>query len=99
MFPAGFVEARLAVSVPSMRGTNDYNFFTRWRVSGRIETVAAILEDAASLPRWWPSVYLEADVQHPGDARGVGKRVRVPRSSAAAEGRAPGRAAGGRPRH
>ena len=60
-----------------MSAANDYVFITRWRVTGCIETVADILEDAAALPRWWPSVYLEAEVLEPGDARGVGKRVHL----------------------
>jgi hypothetical protein len=56
---------------------NDYVFVTRWRVTGDIQTVAEILENAAELPRWWPAVYLEVAVDDPGDARGVGKRVRL----------------------
>jgi hypothetical protein len=38
---------------------NDYVFVTRWRVEATIEEVSEILDDALSLPRWWPSVYLE----------------------------------------
>lgn len=41
-------------------GSADYQFLTVWRVAGTPEEVAAILGDAASLPRWWPSVYLAA---------------------------------------
>jgi hypothetical protein len=38
---------------------NEYTFFTSWRVRGSLEEAAAIIENAASLPRWWPSVYLD----------------------------------------
>lgn len=53
--------------------TNDYEFVTRWEVEATPEEVFAILEDAASLPRWWPSVYLEVTEVEPGDASGVGR--------------------------
>ena len=39
--------------------SNDYHFITHWRVEGAINEVADILKDAAELPRWWPSVYLD----------------------------------------
>ncbi|HZW89601.1 MAG TPA: SRPBCC family protein [Myxococcaceae bacterium] len=55
--------------------SNDYAFLTRWRVQGTVAEVKALLSDAASLPRWWPSVYLEVQVLVPGDAAGVGKTV------------------------
>ncbi len=42
-----------------MATNNDYVFVTRWRVEASIEEVSDILDDALSLPRWWPSVYLE----------------------------------------
>ncbi|HTS80311.1 MAG TPA: SRPBCC family protein, partial [Myxococcaceae bacterium] len=48
---------------------------TRWRAPGTVAEVNAVLKDAASLPRWWPSVYLDVDVLVPGDALGVGKTV------------------------
>jgi hypothetical protein len=56
-------------------GLNDYHFVTRWRARGTVREVRGILSDAASLPRWWPSVYLSVDVLDPGDAQGLGKRV------------------------
>lgn len=40
----------------------DYAFTTVWRVPGTPVEVATVLADAASLPRWWPSVYLAVDV-------------------------------------
>jgi hypothetical protein len=61
--------------VPGAMGLNDYHFVTRWRVRGTVAEVRIILSDAASLPRWWPSVYLSVTVLDPGDARGLGKRV------------------------
>jgi len=36
----------------------DYRFVTVWRVAGTVQEVTAVLGDADSLPRWWPSVYL-----------------------------------------
>jgi hypothetical protein len=55
--------------------SNDYHFITRWRVEGTINEVADILKDAAALPRWWPSVYLDVQVLESGDESGVGKIV------------------------
>src|ERR1044071_4061693 len=55
--------------------SNDYHFITHWRVEGTINEVADILKDAESLPRWWPSVYLDVKVLEPGDSRGIGKVV------------------------
>jgi hypothetical protein len=37
---------------------NEYHFVSRWRVEGTIEEVAAVLDNAPDLVRWWPSVYL-----------------------------------------
>jgi hypothetical protein len=51
---------------------NDYHFITRWRVRSTPEVVSKILENAANLTRWWPSVYLEVEVLKPGDERDVG---------------------------
>jgi Polyketide cyclase / dehydrase and lipid transport len=58
-------------------GFSDYQFVSRWRVEGTCEEVAEIIGDAESLPRWCPSVYLDARVLEPGDERGVGKLVFV----------------------
>ncbi len=54
---------------------NEYHFITHWRVEGTAEEVYSVLEDVASLARWWPAVYLEVAVIEPGGAGGVGKRV------------------------
>jgi hypothetical protein len=54
---------------------NDYHFITHWRVESTTEEVSEILDDAADLARWWPSVYLDVQVLEPGDEQGVGKLV------------------------
>lgn len=56
---------------------NEYEFITRWRVRGTAQEVSDILEDVESLPRWWPSVYLEVKVLNPEHPRGVGRRVEL----------------------
>ncbi len=54
---------------------NAYHFISRWRVAGTCGEIADVLGDPLTLPRWWPSVYLQvAEVQAP-DARGLGGRV------------------------
>jgi hypothetical protein len=55
----------------------EYSFQTEWRVLGTPQEVAAILEDPAELPRWWPSVYLDVEQVSAGDERGVGRRARL----------------------
>src|SRR5437762_5981752 len=55
---------------------SDYHFVTRWRVEATIEEVQDILNDAADLKRWWPSVYLDVQIAEPGDPKtGVGRLV------------------------
>jgi len=54
---------------------NDYHFITHWRVQGKVGEAAEILSKPEALPRWWPSVYLDARVLEPGDKEGVGKVV------------------------
>jgi len=56
---------------------NEYHFITQWKLEGTVEEVSNILEDTPSLVRWWPSVYLEAQVLDPGDKTGKGRVVRV----------------------
>ena len=55
--------------------SNDYHFITHWRVQSTVKEVADIINDAADLVRWWPSVYLGVEVLKPGDAHGLGKEV------------------------
>src|SRR5205809_320872 len=57
--------------------TNDYHFISQWRVESTREEVYEVLGDAAGLAQWWPSVYITVDVLSPGDANGVGKRVKL----------------------
>jgi polyketide cyclase/dehydrase/lipid transport protein len=56
---------------------NAYRFISYWRVEGTVEEVSAVLGDAASLPRWWPAVYLAVKVVEPGEDNGVGKVVEL----------------------
>lgn len=54
---------------------SDYHFITHWRVKGTCGEVADILRDPLTLPRWWPSVYLDVQELEPAGAGGVGRRV------------------------
>lgn len=54
---------------------NEYHFITHWQVKAALREVVDIIGDAESLPRWWPSVYLDVRVLEPGDADGIGRRV------------------------
>ena len=56
---------------------NDYHFITTWRIAATPAEISAVLGDAASLARWWPSVYLDVRVLEPGDADGLGKVVEL----------------------
>ena len=57
--------------------SNQYQFFSRWRVEGTCGEVADILGDPLALARWWPSVYLRVEELRPPDAHGLGRRVRL----------------------
>jgi hypothetical protein len=48
-----------------------------WHAPGTPEEVSAVLEAIERLPEWWPSVYLGVEVVQPGDAKGIGQRVRL----------------------
>src|SRR4030095_715385 len=54
---------------------SDYHFVDRWRVEGNVKEVADIIEDALSLPVWWPSVYFEVKELEPGGEHGIGKLI------------------------
>jgi hypothetical protein len=54
---------------------SDYQFLTTWQVHATPQEVVDVLSDASVLPRWWPSVYLEAKVVETGDPAGVGRVV------------------------
>ena len=63
----------------------EYAFLTRWRFddAGIVE-IADILEDTASLPRWWPQLFRSVTIQKPGGRHAVGQiaycecRARLP---------------------
>ena len=57
--------------------SNEYHFISDWQVEGTVEEVSAIITDTASLPRWWPSVYLGVTVLQPGLEDGSGKVVKL----------------------
>jgi hypothetical protein len=56
---------------------SDYHFITVWRVPGSTREVADVLGDAATLPRWWPSVYLGVTEVQPGGRDGAGRVVEL----------------------
>ena len=51
---------------------NEYHFVSRWRVRGTREEVFRVLEDAESLPRWWPAAYQSVRKVEEGDSGGIG---------------------------
>jgi hypothetical protein len=57
--------------------STDYHFVDKWQVEGELKEVADVLEDAMSLPRWWPSVYFEVEELEPGGEHGIGKVIRL----------------------
>lgn len=57
--------------------SHDYHFITYWRVRGTVVDVYDTLVDALGYPRWWPEVYLSADVINRGDASGAGASVNL----------------------
>lgn len=56
--------------------SHHYTFLTRWRVEATPQEVYPILDDTSQLPRWWPAVWLKVETLEPGDAAGIGKKVR-----------------------
>ncbi|MEX0667745.1 MAG: SRPBCC family protein, partial [Acidimicrobiia bacterium] len=56
---------------------SDYRFLTVWRVAGTVDEVMAVLDDAESLPRWWPSVYLSVVPVEDGASDGTGRSVEL----------------------
>jgi len=40
---------------------NEYHFVTHWRIAGSQQIVYDIISDPLQYPRWWPTVYLEAE--------------------------------------
>jgi hypothetical protein len=56
---------------------NEYHFVDDWRVRGTCEEVDAVLSDAASYPRWWPSTYREVVLIEEAPPGGVGELGRI----------------------
>ena len=51
-----------------------YEFVTDWRFDdARIEEVADIIADTASLPRWWPELFRTVTILKPGTGHGLGE--------------------------
>jgi polyketide cyclase/dehydrase/lipid transport protein len=62
-----------------------YDFLTQWRFEdAAITEVADILEDTASLPRWWPQLFRKVTITKRGSEHGLGEvahcecRARLP---------------------
>jgi len=62
-----------------------YDFLSHWTFDGAsIEEVADVLEDTASLPRWWPELFRRVTILKPGGVHGLGEvaqcecRARLP---------------------
>ena len=56
--------------------SNEYRFVTSWRVQGTAEQVFALLDNPLDYPRWWPSVWLKAELIDRGGENGSGRVVR-----------------------
>jgi hypothetical protein len=55
---------------------NKYHFVTRWRFEGTPEEIFSVISRPEEFPRWWGSVYLEAEEMEAGDVSGLGRSVR-----------------------
>lgn len=55
--------------------TNEYHFITHWRMQADLNEINFVLGDALSLPRWWPSVYLDIKQLAEGDKNGIGRII------------------------
>ena len=62
-----------------------YDFLTKWRFDDTdITEVADILEDTATLPRWWPELFRTVTIVKPGTGHALGQiakcecRARLP---------------------
>lgn len=53
-----------------------YRFITHWRVEGTQDEVYQLIDDSAAFVRWWPAVWLKAEMIKPGDEQGIGKVMR-----------------------
>lgn len=57
--------------------SNEYEFLTRWRVTGTTAEVYDVLIDVLAYPRWWPEVYLAVNETHPPGPHGLGQAARL----------------------
>jgi hypothetical protein len=62
-----------------------YDFLSNWRFDdATLNEVADILEDTASLPRWWPALFKSVQIVEPGATHSLGQvavcacRARLP---------------------
>jgi hypothetical protein len=56
---------------------NFYDFLTKWRFDdATINEVADILEDTASLPRWWPELFRSVTIEKRGGVHRLGEIAR-----------------------
>jgi hypothetical protein len=62
-----------------------YDFLSNWRFDdATLNEVADILEDTASLPRWWPALFKSVRIVEPGTGHSLGQvaectcRARLP---------------------
>ncbi|GJM41729.1 MAG: hypothetical protein DHS20C20_20110 [Ardenticatenaceae bacterium] len=60
-----------------MSKSNEYAFTTHWRVQSTCQEISEILGNGPDLVRWWPSVYLDVQEVEPGDAKGIGKVIKL----------------------
>lgn len=52
----------------------EYDFLSRWRFEDcSLTEVADILEDTASLPRWWPELFKSVTIVQHGSRHGLGQ--------------------------
>jgi hypothetical protein len=54
---------------------NEYQFLTEWCVVAPRTLLYDILREAEEYPRWWPDVYLKAELQPAGRSDHIGDRV------------------------
>ena len=54
-----------------------FRLVSAWCVDGDLADVTTILSDAESLPRWWKSSFLHAEILDAGDADWIGRVVRL----------------------
>jgi hypothetical protein len=57
--------------------SNDYRIATTWLVRARMEELCEVFLDAAGIGRWWRAAFLDVAEVRGGDARGVGRVLRL----------------------